>query len=107
MSALERHGTALMALKPGSVAAAAEFDLRRRGDKHVGDCDRFAPYSFHRTHVRKASGAVNLIDRAIAEPQLGAASGKRITRLFYGEPDLLWAARAHLLGTARRAEDRP
>ena len=88
------------ALKPGSIVAAAEADLALRGRQcgvwYEGEGWRPLPYCFHRVHVARASCALDLIDRAIADRYSGVHSGKRITRIIYGDENLLAEARALL-----------
>lgn len=91
---LERHGTQLVVLKPASVVEAAAADLRRRWQKQDGRSAQFEPYAFHRAHVRVAANIADLIGRAIAGRSLGGGSGKRVTRLLYGDAALLQAALA-------------
>jgi hypothetical protein len=98
---LRREGArdvAASALKPGSIVAAAEADLAlrqaQRGLRMDGDDRGARPYCFHRTHVARASCALDLIDRAIADRYSGVYCGKRITRIIYGDENLLWEARA-------------
>lgn len=78
------------ALKPSSLIAAAAADLARRD---FNRCARGSdPYCFHRRHVARATCALDLIDRAIRDRYTGVDSGKRITRIIYGDAELLWAA---------------
>ena len=89
------------ALKPASIVAAAEADLALRGRQCgvwlEGKGWRPQPYCFHRAHVARASCALDLIDRAIADRYSGVYSGKRITRIIYGDENLLADARALLV----------
>lgn len=73
---------------------AAQTDLQLYRKKREGDADRFQPYAFHRDHVGAADGAIALLALALAERAIGAKSGKRITRLIYGDEPLLAAALA-------------
>lgn len=79
-------------LKPGSIVGAAAADLVLARKKREGDANRFAPYSFHRDHVRASDDPIDLIALAMKEPELGAGSGKRCTREIYSNVDLLAAA---------------
>lgn len=90
---LDRHSTRASALKPGAVAAAAEADLALRAAKRRGKSARGNAYTFHRRHVQRASCALDLIDRAIADRYAGVWSEKRITRLIYLDAELLDAVR--------------
>ena len=87
-------------LPAGAIAHAAWNDLCIRELKRtVRDSEQHVirrpvyelgvQYCFHRKHVSKALGAVDLIKRAIAEPLLGQASGKPNTRLVYSDVSLL------------------
>jgi hypothetical protein len=82
-------------LKPASIVTAAEADLelRQHQRSRVGEEPRSQPYCFHRRHVARASCALELIDLAIRDRYTGVYGGKRITRIIYGDADLLWAAR--------------
>jgi hypothetical protein len=88
------------ALKPASIVAAAEADLalraRQCGIWLEGEGWRPQPYCFYRAHVARASCALDLINRAIADRYSGVHAGKRITRIIYGDETLLWEARALL-----------
>jgi hypothetical protein len=98
---LDRHGTKAFAIPPSAIAAAAEADLRLRQRKLDGK-ERFCvPYCFHRRHVCKANCALDLVDRALQELEVGLGSNKRATQLIYGDEQLLRAARAALSPTAR------
>lgn len=90
---LERHGTRAFVLKPSALAKAAEADLALRNRKRLGQCADGKAYTFHRAHVRRASCALDLVDRAIADRYSGVWSDKRITCLIYGDEDLLRATR--------------
>lgn len=96
--ALDRHGTRAFVLKPSAVVAAVEADLvlRERKRKRRGQHPAGGTYVFHRDHVRRASCALDLVDRAIRDRYAGVGSGKRITRLVYGDEELLAATRALL-----------
>jgi hypothetical protein len=87
---LEAHGTKLFTLKPSSIIAAAEADLKLRRARKGGQPSS-APYCFHRAHVAAASGAFDLIDRAIRDRYSGVYCGKRITRTIYSDEALLSA----------------
>lgn len=93
-SVLEQHGTRLSALSPTSIVSAARADLKREQSKREGGVPRWLPYCFHRLHVRKATSAPELITLALQERERGTASGKRETRLIYGDEALLQAALA-------------
>jgi hypothetical protein len=97
---LEHHGTKLVTLKPDSIVAAARADLNKAVRKREGRLDRFEPYAFHRVHVRAADYADELITLAIKGRELGLASGKAMTRLLYGDEELLYAALAVVEGRA-------
>lgn len=94
---LEQHGTALHRLKPGMILQAAAADLKRFEHKRDGTLrDKFAPYAFHRDHVRAAHSPHELIEQALEEQERGLTSGKRQTRMIYGARELLWEALAAL-----------
>ncbi len=93
---LELHGTTAGGLKPGSIISAAEADLRHRIENKTGSrpLGSYHHYAFHRAHVAKVSKADQptvavLIMKALAEPGLGVASGKKSTRLIYKDQALL------------------
>lgn len=93
---LAEHGTELMKLKPSSLLQAAEADLKRRR-RNAAAADAFGTasyeqFAFHRSHVRKAMDAEDLLVRALMEPGLGLASGKYNTRLIYGDGGALLEA---------------
>jgi hypothetical protein len=94
MSVLERHGTRLCELKPSAVVAAAEADVALRRRKNGAGAPIGTPYCFHRRHVARASCACDLIERAIKDRYAGVGSEKRITRILYGDEELLRAAYA-------------
>ena len=96
---LDDHGTTLSVLKPSSIVAAAAADIRKAERKAARQADRFEPYCFHRRHVRKAEGARELIALAADDRARGISSGKRITRLIYGDAELLAAALRMVRGT--------
>jgi hypothetical protein len=103
---LEDHGTMLMVLKPSSLVQAAQADMRRRARnaetaKTLGT-QSYEPFAFHRTHVRKAVDAEDLLVRALMEPGLGRASGKYNTRLIYSNGELLLKA-IHLVRERSKA----
>jgi hypothetical protein len=86
-------------LTPASIIAAAEADLKLRAAQRGEAVEagvRVKPYCFHRAHGRRASCALDLIDRAIAGRYDGIHGGKRITALIYADEGLLAAARALL-----------
>jgi hypothetical protein len=86
---LDEHGTSLHELKPISIIDAAKADLRRRqGNRGTGR----EHYAFHRLHVRKASDPAELLAVALRDRQRGLTSGKRWTRLIYGDEPLLQRA---------------
>lgn len=92
---LAEHGTTLMLLKPSSLLQAAQADLKRRGrnaEEATADAPSYEQFAFHRSHVRKAADAHDLLIRALMEPGLGQASGKYNTRLIYGNGELLLKA---------------
>jgi hypothetical protein len=92
------HGTKAILLKPSSILAAAEEDLRRAMrniERSIGEYEHFA---FHRKHVAKAmkdhiipNGRM-LIKIALADVDIGRTSGKHWTRVIYSDPELLKAA---------------
>lgn len=89
---LLEHGTTAIRLTPSSILAAAEEDLRRaernagRGERGDGEYEQ---YAFHRRHVRRAKNVQALLQLALAEINLGWASGKHWTRVIYSDPELL------------------
>lgn len=99
---LADHGTELMVLRPGSVLAAAEADLRRRARNAETASARVAspndaseayePYAFHRNHVRRAIDARELLTLALMDPLPGLQSDKDNTRLIYGNARLIASA---------------
>ena len=93
---LEKHGTKLCAIKPSAIVGAAEADLALRERKIRRRSAENIPYVFHRRHVQAASCALDLIDRAIRDRYSGVYCGKRITRIVYGDEELLRAVRALL-----------
>ena len=95
---LMQHGTKVFELKPSSILAAAEEDLRRHERNNTtapsGDYEH---YAFHRRHVAKTIKHVHpcgktLIEMALGDLEIGAASGKHWTRVIYNDPELLKAA---------------
>jgi hypothetical protein len=94
--ALDRHGTRAFVLKPSALAKAAEADLALRNQKRDGKRAAGVAYTFHRRHVRRATCALDLVDRALADRYSGVWSKKRVTRLVYGDEDALVATRALL-----------
>jgi hypothetical protein len=102
---LDRHGTKLFQLKPGSVVTAAHQDLKHHVQKLEGTRDQWDVYSFHRDHVRKARDAAELLALAIKDRDRGIRSGKRVTRNLYGDEHLLWAALFIERGIVARPED--
>jgi hypothetical protein len=92
VTVLDDHGTKLVALKPGSVVAAARADLRRKAGKAGGRVDRNEHYAFHRRHVWTTNSAAELLARALDDRRIGLSSGKRMTRLLYADQVLLAAA---------------
>lgn len=89
---LAEHGTELMVLKPASLVKAAEADLARRmrnAHEAGGQHPSYEQFAFHRSHVRKAVDAQDLLIRALMEPGLGLASAKYNTRLIYSNGGLL------------------
>lgn len=91
--ALDRHGTRAIALPASAIIKAAEADLALRDLKRAGQRGRGMPYTFHRRHVRHASCALDLVDRAIADRYGGVWSDKRLTRVVYGDEETLRAVR--------------
>jgi len=101
---MDVHGTKLMELKPSSILAAAEKDLQRRVDNlqlckvsvdNSGYPFQFQRFAFLAPHVRAAKSAADLLRRALRDAEdggRGILSHKRMTRLIYGQPDLLRAA---------------
>jgi len=86
---LEQHGTTLMKLKPSMIWGLAMADLEKRERNKAGDRNSPEHYSFHRSHVRKAKTANDVIRAAIEAPALGRASDKSVTRLLYADEELL------------------
>jgi hypothetical protein len=101
-----------MPLKPQNIVQAAEGDLARRERNRkraikpapgawydLRPEGPMEPYAFHRAHVRAASNARDLIDRAITEPVVALGdddhpgTAKVNTRMIYSNGDLLTAAR--------------
>ena len=91
MSDFLEHGTRAFHLTPSSIKAAAERDLRRRDEN---EAPPYQQYAFHRKHVRKGETVRDILDLATKEPAFGQTSGKRCTRLIYGDVTLLQAALA-------------
>lgn len=100
---LQDHGTKLVDLPPGAIAGAAQHDLQMRERKKptrdgLGrviehpTVSRTAHYAFHRSHVRFATDAADLLARALADRETGLGSGKVATRLIYRDEDKLRAA---------------
>lgn len=91
---MQDHGTKAFALKPSSLIGAAVADLKTKETNKADDTkDRGTRwYTFHRTHVRKAKSAVELLSIALADLARGASSAKPNTRLIYADKKLLSAA---------------
>ena len=89
---LMRYGTKAFVLKPSAILAAAVEDLNRFA-RNAARADGFEVYAFHRKHVRKATCANHLIELALAEIEIGKASGKHWTRVIYNDVELLAQAR--------------
>lgn len=97
---LENYGTVIDSarLSPSAVLQAAAEDfkrqernqLRRNGTYQELDYEQFA---FHRDHVHKSKGDIaRLIKLALEFQSVGAASGKRNTRLIYKDVPVLQGA---------------
>jgi hypothetical protein len=97
---LQKHGTRLIRLKPQNIMQAAERDLKLRDEKRVASAakragedhepvSQLAPYAFYGAHVRKAKSVAGLIEIALQDREVGLASGKRMTRIIYGDEELL------------------
>lgn len=96
---LRENGTQLSMLRPSSVVATAQADLRRaaRNKERFGEPCEF--YAFHRKHVTKAARGIDaspkkLIEIALADMERGKVSGKYNTRLLYSDEQLLKSALA-------------
>lgn len=89
---LEQHGTTLMQFKPEAIWRIAMADFDRRAGNRTADVSEMKHYNFHRDHVRKASTANDILRAAIADPERGRESGKKITRLLYADLAQLQAA---------------
>jgi hypothetical protein len=93
--ALLEHGTKAFLLKPSSVLAAAEEDLRRSVRNIERSVGEYEHYAFHRKHVAKAMkdnivpNGKMLIQIALGNLEIGCASGKHWTRVIYSDPELL------------------
>jgi len=86
------NGTLLNELKPSSILAAAEADVRRYRDNVSIDGNE--PYAFHRVHVRRGmrhdhGAARDIIAAALVDIERGRQSGKRLTRELYRDVELL------------------
>lgn len=92
LTVLEQHGTRLVKLKPSMIWEVAMQDFARRDHNLSAGLADIKPYAFHRKHVASAESANDILRAAIAEPELGRASGKRNTRLLYSDVELLKAA---------------
>lgn len=94
---LLEHGTKAFELKPSSLIAAAEEDLRRAKRNASPGKTEYEHFAFHRRHVAKAvkTGAPKrIIELALADIDLGKSSGKHWTRVIYSNPDVLALALA-------------
>lgn len=110
-----------MPLKPQNIVQAAEADLARRSrnvdrakepDEWMTRAEgAMEPYAFHRKHVRAATSALDLINRAISDPGIVLGlmiegeeiegqpkSAKANTVMIYRDTDLLNEARNLLVG---------
>lgn len=96
---LELHGTTIGGLTASAVVTAAEYDMRRKERNKGNTSGACEHYAFHRKHVKKATSAADLITRALAERGIGAASGKRGTRLIYKDEVLLTSALERAMST--------
>lgn len=88
-SHLEQHGTTLMQFKPEAIWRMAMADFDRRAGNANADVTEMKHYNFHRDHVRKATTANDILRAAIADLERGRGSGKKITRLLYGDAEQL------------------
>lgn len=109
-----------MPLKPQNIVQAAEADLvrRRRNMERAKEPEPWTtraegsmePYAFHRNHVRKATSALELIELALAHPDIVLGkhgegeelneepkSAKANTLMIYRDVELLTEAREWLL----------
>ncbi len=89
---LENHLTSIGGLKPRNIVQAAEEDFKRKVHNKIADRTDLQHYAFHRKHVKKAKSVAQLLTLALAESELGCASGKSNTRLIYRDLPTLQAA---------------
>lgn len=91
---MQDHGTKAFALKPSSLIGAAAADLKTKFVNKADDKKDAGRrwYTFHRSHVRKAKSATELLTIALSDMERGAASGKPNTRLIYADTELMKAA---------------
>lgn len=89
---LEQHGTTLMQFKPEAIWRMAMADFDRRSGNLTADIASMKHYNFHRDHVRKANTANDILRAAIEDPAKGRESGKKVTRMLYGDVEQLRAA---------------
>ena len=66
-SAIEQHGTKLASLKPSMLWNLAMEDLARVQSNRLCERGYYARYHFHRSHVRKATSANDILRAALAE----------------------------------------
>jgi len=92
LSHLEQHGTTLMQFKPEAIWRMAMADFDRRSGNLTADIASMKHYNFHRDHVRKANTANDILRAAIEDPAKGRESGKKVTRMLYGDVEQLKAA---------------
>jgi len=79
-------------LKPQNIIQAAAADLRRkqRNAEQAKHRDHsYEPYAFHRTHVRRAISAHELVLLALMDGPVADKTAKENTRMIYGNARLL------------------
>jgi hypothetical protein len=91
-SALETNGTGGLPFKPEAIWRMAMRDLEARSGNSTAVVGKMRHYHFHRDHVRKAVAANDILRAAIADPDRGRDSGKKLTRLLYADVAQLKAA---------------
>jgi hypothetical protein len=92
VSALDGHATAVAQFKPEAIWRMAMYDLERRAGNATAGIAKMRVYHFHRDHVRKAKSANDVLRAAIADPEAGRESSKKLTRLLYADVEQLKAA---------------
>lgn len=79
-------------LKPQNIIQAAAADLRRKArnaEQAKFQDHAYEPYAFHRTHVRRAISARELVLLALMDGPVADKTAKDNTRLIYGNARLL------------------